>query len=393
MVARDLNPIVWERDITPAKWLGGLARSTHCVDELVPAGYEAYARLWHPPGRHFGTGLADEERALLVDVLRSETATPRCWFCVADDRKEIDDQGVTARVQLPTGRGSYLLHAGPIERALVPPPQRPLPFVLREGATMPEMEKELAEKLHEYSDVMIWLSADDTPAALMEHLAALLDGVAPELWWPEDHAWFVSTPAGYGIDATYVGGSRRLVDRLLATPGLEAIETTLTESLGVARMEQRERTFGPIIARGDESGHEWTMRGRIGEDGAWHSIHDARGSGGGGGGGALPFQDVGWKQLGHFGGFGHSFGPDNLPQKPSHIDGVVSRETASIEVHLTDGSVIPAQIVDIGDPRASFFVAHWTAPFQWERLVARDAAGNELETRRHAEPPGEGDTR
>lgn len=59
-------------------------------------------------------------------------------------------------------------------------------------------------------------------------------------------------------------------------------------------MEQRERTFGPIIARGEESGHEWTMRGRIGEDGAWHAIHDARGSGGG----ALPFQDVGRTKLG-----------------------------------------------------------------------------------------------
>jgi hypothetical protein len=44
----------------------------------------------------------------------------------------------------------------------------------------------------------------------------------PQLWWPEDHAWFVSTE----IDgfSSYVGSSRDCADALLAAGALEAIE-------------------------------------------------------------------------------------------------------------------------------------------------------------------------
>jgi hypothetical protein len=39
-------------------------------------------------------------------------------------------------------------------------------------------------------------------------------------------------------------------------------------------------------------------------------------------------------------------------------------------------------IIDTGDPRASCFVAVWSAPSHWEVMIARDAAGAELETYR-----------
>jgi hypothetical protein len=240
-VAREPNPIRWERDVSPATWLGGLGRSGDRVDGLVPAGFEAYARLVHPLRPHVGPGLPPEERVVLVDALRSETATPRCWFCVDDERREIDDQAVKERVEVASTGARYLLHTGPIELALVSPPQKPLPFVLREGATVEEMAKEVEEKLSGYCDVMFGISADATPAQLMEALAGLLEGVSPAFWWPEDRAWFVATAWPYFLDATYVGGSRGLVDRLIATPALAASETTLTESLGVRESLQQHR--------------------------------------------------------------------------------------------------------------------------------------------------------
>jgi hypothetical protein len=61
---------------------------------------------------------------------------------------------------------------------------------------------------------------------------------------------------------------------------------------------------------------------------------------------------------------------------------VVSKQTAAIDVRLADGTSLPARIIDTGDPRASFFVAVWSAPSRWEALIARDAAGAELETYR-----------
>jgi hypothetical protein len=48
---------------------------------------------------------------------------------------------------------------------------------------------------------------------------------SPNLWWPDDRAWIVVTE----IDgfSTYVGGSRAMLQDVLASPDMEAIEVTL----------------------------------------------------------------------------------------------------------------------------------------------------------------------
>lgn len=50
---------------------------------------------------------------------------------------------------------------------------------------------------------------------------------SPAFWWPDDRAWFVSTE----IDAqsTYVAGRAELIDRLLATDGLEVYPAALDD--------------------------------------------------------------------------------------------------------------------------------------------------------------------
>lgn len=142
-----------------------------------------------------------------------------------------------------------------------------------------------------------------------------------------------------------------------------------------------ELTFGPVIASGTEAGRSWYLRGQIDARGAatWLETSTAGGGCGGGGIGALPFEDLGWKKLGHFGsvGSGECSGIGN--PLTLTLQGVVSKHTATIEVQLADGTSMPAQIIDTGDPRASFFVAVWAAP-PWEAVIARDAAGAELET-------------
>ncbi|SEJ44989.1 hypothetical protein [Demequina mangrovi] len=44
----------------------------------------------------------------------------------------------------------------------------------------------------------------------------------PQLVWPADHAWLVSTEID--LDSTFVAGSRALVDAVLRVPGLEVVE-------------------------------------------------------------------------------------------------------------------------------------------------------------------------
>ena len=54
-------------------------------------------------------------------------------------------------------------------------------------------------------------------------------GSLPTMWWPEDQAWFVHTEID--LDSTYVGASRACIDALLATSALEAMETDLQQSI------------------------------------------------------------------------------------------------------------------------------------------------------------------
>ena len=52
----------------------------------------------------------------------------------------------------------------------------------------------------------------------------------PNLVWPDDRSWCVATEVD--LDSTVVGGSRALVDDLLAAPDLEVLEVTERDSLG-----------------------------------------------------------------------------------------------------------------------------------------------------------------
>lgn len=45
---------------------------------------------------------------------------------------------------------------------------------------------------------------------------------SPSILWPEDQAWVLTTEIDY--DSTVIAGSRELVDRILATPAVEARE-------------------------------------------------------------------------------------------------------------------------------------------------------------------------
>jgi hypothetical protein len=233
----DSDPVRWLRDTSPAAWATSLLdESFDQVSALVPGGYEAYARLVHPPqsGPRVGT-LPIAERRFLIDILRAETTTPaRCWFCVAETRG-LDDQGVAERVRLPSGGPRYLLHAGPIEMALASPPEKTVRLVIKKDATLAEIGEDLkAQAGPQYGFLF---PKDATAAELAEALNgaswSVLAEQSPGLWWPDDRAWFVAT--GGDLTSSYVGGSRRLVDRLKAEPKLQAFVANLTDSLFEAR--------------------------------------------------------------------------------------------------------------------------------------------------------------
>lgn len=50
---------------------------------------------------------------------------------------------------------------------------------------------------------------------------------SPNLWWPEDRSWIVATEVDYAW--TYVGGTSRLIERLLTDQRLEALPAKLSD--------------------------------------------------------------------------------------------------------------------------------------------------------------------
>jgi hypothetical protein len=144
----------------------------------LASGEAAFSGLWHQAPR---TGsLSKKEVTVLVDLLRPSTSTrEECTFAVWDGYggSELDRQWPgAARLRLP-GR-TYVLLWGPIEAATVS-------FDVPEPG-LPRFDQ------------------------------------SANIWWPREVAWCVATE----IDLcwTYVGASRQCINRIIADPRLEALE-------------------------------------------------------------------------------------------------------------------------------------------------------------------------
>jgi hypothetical protein len=130
------------------------------------------------------------DATVLVELLRAHMPTGGpCWCCIWEGwgwvyrvvhppRWRVD----SPRVHLP-GR-DYVIYSGPIDDALA--------FVESERQT-------------------------------------------PNLFWPKDRSWCVATEIDY--TSTYVGGSRALIDRILADHRIEALPAELTDDS--YRIDQR----------------------------------------------------------------------------------------------------------------------------------------------------------
>ena len=215
-------------DPTAAAWIAPrLGAFASGVRGVIPGGFEAYARILHPadsadePARWstvaaatgkvahalmqfhtlVGVGpneydvdsaawtgsvpdqgdLEPESLAALLDVLARYTATSqRCWFAVWEGYGWVSRGD--ALVELPQRK--YLLFGGPLDAAL---------------------------------EIGDWPTAE----WFLPH--------SPNLFWPDDVSWCVATEID--LFCTYVGGSRDLIDELLANERLEVWEAHLDDPI------------------------------------------------------------------------------------------------------------------------------------------------------------------
>ena len=222
--------VEFSEDVSEARWVEEKLSEFGKLRSLLPEGFSAYARVFHPfyldadqeqpvrwstvagwTGRtvhplmqfrrianlneggyrnpswgfHPQEGsIPERECRILVDVLRGFTSTPdSCYFCLWEGFGYLDTRLYKAdsRVMAP-GRG-YLLFRGPIDGVMS--------FLIGE---------------HPF-----W-------------------GDTPNIWWPEDRAWCVATDID--LYDTYVGGSEECIEAILSNPELEALPVTLDARLG-----------------------------------------------------------------------------------------------------------------------------------------------------------------
>lgn len=246
---RDVHP---SEDVAVADWvrerLHGFAVD---VGSVVPSGFEAYARIFHPASRQRhgpdepeeevrwstvaewngrivhqemqfhsiggpwqGTPqrqgprvheprlgvLSGRQSRALVEILARHTATPdACWMCLWDGYGYLH----------PGGSVAWLFAVKGGQARPQPPPMSERTFpAQRERVRLPHRDYLLF-----HGDVSEAAGWDD----------------GPNLWWPEDRAWCVASEIDFPY--TYVGGSYALVEEILHNPELEALPAKLTDGI------------------------------------------------------------------------------------------------------------------------------------------------------------------
>jgi hypothetical protein len=258
-------------DLTAAVWIAPrLGAFGSGVRGIIPAGFEAYARILHParsladePVRwsevaatcgkvahplmqfHALVGVSPTDQdvksgawrgstpsdgdlepdslAALLDVLEQHTNAPQqCWFGVWEGYGWIT--GAVSTITFAYSDDAPPADPDPVRQAQ-PSPPRSEPSVAG-TATWP-LESRARVELPQRNYVLFTGPLD---AALEVGYWPLPDWFLPQspnIFWPDDVSWCVATEID--LYCTYVGGSRALIDDLLADQRLEVWEAHLED--------------------------------------------------------------------------------------------------------------------------------------------------------------------
>jgi hypothetical protein len=255
-------PLEYVDDLTPAQWIAErLHPFAQDAGAIIPPGFEAYARIFHPASRRVG-----------------DARLPVTWREIAD---------ANLRVHHPEMQfGSLVALVGTPARRFAREPQPGLFDSWPKIGSLPlDLARALVDVLGDHTSTRerCWFAAwegwgdyrdgsavlqtvgtspDDAPTTLppgthrekprerptftLPHrgyylargpLASALETVygvtwayqSASIWWPEDRAWCVTTEVDF--DWTYVGGSAECIAAVLADARLEALPARLSDGV------------------------------------------------------------------------------------------------------------------------------------------------------------------
>lgn len=258
-------------DVAPADWIAdrvlpwGSGPGTR-VCAVVPTGYQTYVRIFHHATEQVGTewialrwsevarrtgrkmhaavqfqrfgwpqeprdgGLDRPEAAALVTVLRDHTSTPdSCWLAIWNGYGFLSGAVATVVAQKRGYRGRLQRNRPAEESDLgLPPGLGEAPTVSLPGRRY-----------------FLYRGAIDV-VLRFEFFAGLPQ--TPNLWWPEDRAWFVASEIDF--DSTVVGCTRSCAEALL-NGDLEALEIPAE-----ARLDIDGDTVNPRTSRRTDAGSD-----------------------------------------------------------------------------------------------------------------------------------------
>jgi hypothetical protein len=236
-------------DVAPAAWVvAGVRGFEHDVGSLLPLGFEAYARLFHPAYR-----LTSEGGDAQTDVRVTETADSRTWEREVRWSQVAAANGRLAHsaMQWPSITGDWRYYSRDAQPGLwdLTPTEGSLP--------RPQIERLIALLgKHTASADRCWFAVWDgygtlsvapegiprveMPQRPMLLFAGALSAAAtslaedpweqsPSLWWPDDRAWCVATDVD--LMTTYIAANRKCIEDLTADAALEVLEVTIDQGI------------------------------------------------------------------------------------------------------------------------------------------------------------------
>jgi hypothetical protein len=202
----------------PADWLvADITTFAKSVLSLLPAGFEAYGRVFHPAGELIGRAWTSVSWAALAAANGTRThAEMQLGAVIKSDPR---DWGPIPTKSQPEW--------GNLPEALV----GPITAILRAYTATPEScWFAVWEGFGALRRDILREPSFELPHRRYHLLRGPIEGVfapceAPfkqtaNIWWPDDHAWCVATEVD--LDSTYIGGSAACIAALVAAPELEA---------------------------------------------------------------------------------------------------------------------------------------------------------------------------
>jgi hypothetical protein len=208
-------------DAAPASWvIEGLRGFAQSVLSLVPEGFEAYARIFHPAGNGDPEvpvrwrDIAQANGRTAHRMMQWPSITGSFRFCESNSQPGVWDhapgEGSLPEPLVPVLTSVLARHTGTPGRCW---------FAVWDGWGALEPGVREAPVFDLPHRRLFLLTGPIT--AVRRSLETPPWWQSPTLWWPDDRAWCVETEVD--LESTYVGGTRACLAELLCHPDLEAV--------------------------------------------------------------------------------------------------------------------------------------------------------------------------